>query len=200
MVERGASIPIDPMSAGLRNNDKEKHHNMQTNRIAIAVLFCVGAALAQDSENGMTNDDRFRVPEALQQTLGLTEVQIEQLRDNNRSMVEEVRPLARQLARKQRDLRRETRSETPNETIIGTITLEISEINGAIDAIRARYQASARTILNPFQLEALKPIESAAARVYQVRQAAQFNLVMLPERDEPDDPQGPGRQQPRGRR
>ena len=188
------------MSAGLRNNDKEKHHNMRVTRIAIAALICIGAAFSQDSENGITNDGRFRVPEALQQTLGLTETQIEQLRDNNRSMVEEVRPLARQLARKQRELRRETRSEAPNETIIGTITLEISEINDAINAIRARYQASARTILNPLQLEALKPIESAAARVYQVRQAAQFNLAMLPEREEPDTPQGPGRQPARGRR
>lgn len=173
---------------------------MRITRIVTAALFCVGSAFAQDADNGMANDDRFRVPEALQQTLGLTDMQLEQLRENNRAMVEEVRPLARELARKSRDLRRETRSDAPNESIIGTITVEIVEINGAMDEIRARYEESARSFLNPLQLEALKPIEAAAARVYQVRQAAQFNLVELPEQDPPDNELGGRRQQPRARR
>ena len=51
---------------------------MQIKRIAIVALFCVGSAFSQDADTGMTNEDRFRVPEALQQALGLSEMQIEQ--------------------------------------------------------------------------------------------------------------------------
>ncbi len=169
---------------------------MQITRIVMAALFCVGSAFALNADNESANDDRFRVPEALQQTLGLTDMQLEQLRENNRAMVEEVRPLARQLARKSRELHRETQPDAPNESIIGTITMEIIEVIGEMDEIRARYQESARAFLNPLQLEALKPIEVAAARVCQVRQAAQFNLVELPEQDGPDNEYGGRRQQP----
>ena len=115
-------------------------------------------------------------------------------------MVEEVRPVARQLAEKFRELRRETAASSPNQTIIGAITLEIIEINGAIDAIRARYQESARALLNALQVEALTPIEAAAARVNQVRQAAQFNLIVLPEEGAAGVREDGRRQQARGRR
>lgn len=173
---------------------------MQFKRIAIAALFCVGSAFSQDADSGMANDDRFRVPEALQQALGLSDTQIEQLRENNRAMVEEVRPLARQLAEKFRELRRETAADSPSESIIGAVTLEIIEINGEIDTIRASYQESARAFLNALQVEALRPIETAAARVYQVRQAAQFNLIVLPEEGAASDRQGGRRQPARGSR
>ena len=173
---------------------------MQIKRIAFAALFCVGTAFSQDADTGTANDDRFQIPEALQQALGLSVAQLEQLRENNRAMVEEVRPVARQLSEKIRELRRETASSSPNQAIIGAITLEMIEINGAIDAIRVRYQGSARAFLDALQLEALKPIEAAAARVHEVRQASQFNLVVLPEDDAAGNRQGGRGQQARGRR
>lgn len=172
---------------------------MQVKRIAIAALFCVGSAFSQDADTGMPNDDRFRVPEALQQAVGLSDMQIEQLRENNLAMVEEVRPLAPQLAEKFRQLRRETTANSPNESIIGTVTLEIIEINRAIDAARARYQESARAFLNALQIEALGPIEAAADDVYAVRQAAQFNLIVIPDEGATGAWQSRRRQQTRGR-
>ena len=173
---------------------------MKITRVIAAAVLCAGTALAQDADSGMTSEDRFRVPEALQQALGLSDTQIEQLRENNSAMVEEVRPVARRLAEKFRELRRETTADSPNQSIIGAITLEIGEINGAIDAIRARYQESARAYLNPLQVEALRPIEAAAAHVSQVRQAAQFNLIMIPEEGAAGVRQGARRQPRRGRR
>lgn len=173
---------------------------MQIKRIAIAALFCVGSAFSQDADTGMSDDDRFRVPEALQLALGLSDMQIEQLRENNRAMVDEVRPMARQLTEKFRELRRETAADSPNQSIIGAVTLEIIEINSAIDTIRVRYQESARAFLNALQVEALKPIQAAADRVYQIRQAAQFNLIVLPEEDAQGDRPGGRRQPTRGRR
>ena len=119
-------------------------------------------------------------------------MQLEQLRENNRTMVEEVRPLAREY----RELHRGAQTDAPNESIIGIITMEIIEINGEMEGIRARYQESARAFLNRLQLEALKPIEVAAARVCQVRQATQFNLVEFLEQDGPDNEQGGRRQLP----
>lgn len=173
---------------------------MKITRVIVAALLCAGTALAQDTDSGMTDEDRFRVPEALQQELGLSDMQIEQLRENNSAMVEAVRPVARQLAEKFRELRRETTADSPNQSIIGAIALEIGEINGEIDSIRASYQESARAFLTELQVEALAPIEAAAGHVNQVRQAAQFNLITIPEDGAVGVRQGTRRQPTRGRR
>ncbi len=55
---------------------------MQITRIVMTALFCVGSAFALSADNESANDDHFRVPEALQQTLGLTDMQLEQLGEN----------------------------------------------------------------------------------------------------------------------
>ena len=163
---------------------------MKITRIAIAGLCCIGSALAQDA--GQDNDNRNRVPVALQEALDLSDTQIDQLRDNNRTMGDEIRPVARQIA----DKRREMRAESPNESIIGTITMERQQLTDEVQAIQAKYQTSAKELLTFDQLFKLQPIEAAAAFTFEVRQAAQYNLVMLPEPDQGDS--GGARQQPGG--
>ena len=154
---------------------------MNTMRILIAALLCVGAAVAQDADQD--NDRRIRGPVELQEALSLTDTQVQQLRDNNWAMEHEMRPIAREIGAKQRELRRETRAESPNEAIVGTVTMEIAELQEQLQAIREAYQATAKGFLNFEQLFALQPIESAAEHAYEVRQAAQVNLIFLPEPD-----------------
>ena len=167
---------------------------MKITRIAIAGLCCIGSALAQDA--GQDNDNRNRVPVALQEALDLSDTQIDQLRDNNRTMGDEIRPVARQIADKRREMRLEMRAESPNESIIGTITMERQQLTDEVQAIQAKYQTSAKELLTFDQLFKLQPIEAAAAFTFEVRQADQYNLVMLPEPDQGDS--GGARQQPGG--
>ncbi len=148
---------------------------MKITRIAFMALFFVGAMFAQVGDEGP--DDGVRLPEALIEELGLDESQIDQLRANNQSFREQVRPLAQDAAEKRRELRQEMRSETPNETVIGTLTMELEAIQAQIEDVRAAFQASARAILTPDQVAALGPIEGAVALAQAGRQAVALNLV-----------------------
>ena len=95
---------------------------MKITRTAFVALFFVGVTFAQIGDEGP--DDGVRLPEALIEELGLAESQIAQLRANNQSFREQVRPLAQDAAAKRRELRQEKRSESPNETVLGTLTME----------------------------------------------------------------------------
>ena len=148
---------------------------MKITRTAFVALFFVGVTFAQIGDEGP--DDGVRLPEALIEELGLAESQIDQLRANNQSFREQVRPLAQDAAAKRRELRQEKRSESPNETVLGTLTMELEEIQAQIEGVRAAFRASARAILTTDQVNALGPIEDAVALGQAGRQAVVLNLV-----------------------
>ena len=170
-------------------------------RTIIAALCCLGAGFGQAVETD--GADRFGVPAALQEVLNLTDTQVDQLREFNRAMADETRPIGREIQDLRRDLRRETRSDTPNETIVGTITMDIENREEQVQTIRDNYQTMARGVLSADQIAALAPIEQAAEHVYTVMQAARYNLVSVPAPEGRDGGRIQGndaRQQQRSRR
>lgn len=77
-------------------------------------------------------------------------------------------------------------SDTPNQSIVGGPTIEIEGIRRQISDIRASYQTIVRGFLSESQLEALQPIEAAAALADELRQATWLNLVSIGRSDDND--------------
>ena len=156
---------------------------MHITRITIATLLCLGGAFAQSPDPGRGEVREPFVPQALQSALSLVGSQVEFLRENNRMLRDELRPLARNMADKQRELRRELRNDPPNEAIVGAITMELEQINGQMEEVRDQYHEMALTILGTAQVDALAPLQEAAEHWHVIREAAAFNLITLPEAD-----------------
>jgi len=150
---------------------------MKLTRFAFTALFFVGAMFAQGPFGGERPSDGPQVPEALIAEIDLTEAQIELLRANNESLREQVRPLTQDAAEKRRELRTEMRNDPPNPTVIGQLTVDLEAIQAQIEAFRATFQDSARTVLSQDQVDALGPIEDAVALAQAGRQAVALNLV-----------------------
>ncbi len=154
---------------------------MKLTRFAFTALFFVGAIFAQGPFGGEQPDDGTHVPEALISEIGLDEAQIDQLRANNQSLREQVRPLTQDAAEKRRQLRGEMRNDPPNPTVIGQLTMELEAIQAQVQTVRATFQESARAVLTQDQVDALGPIEDALALAQASRQAVALNLVSSPE-------------------
>ena len=155
------------------------------NRIqfVLALIASVSVEFAQDRDR----DDRVRTPEALQRELDLADSQVDQLSENNQAFRTEVRPLARDLSAKLRELRDETSAAMPNTSVIGTLTLEVTDIRRRIDDLRASYSVAAREFLMPDQIALLADLEAVASVVNAYRQAIAYNLIAPPV---PDDAEG----------
>lgn len=152
-------------------------------RISVALLLCFAGAFAQGTDPEQSGGREPFVPEALQSEISLLDSQIEFLRQNNISLRDELRPLAREMSDYRRQLRRETQSDSPSEAIVGAITMEIERIDDQMSSVREKYREIAIQSLGEEQVAALMPLQEAAELWHVVRQAAAFNLVAVPEVD-----------------
>lgn len=168
----------------------------------LALALAAGLAFAQED-----GERRRRGPQLdkLQETLSLTDTQLQALRDNSAAMREEIRA-ATEGARETREaMREEMAQDNPNEAIIAQHLTAMSEVRDEVEAIRARFRDSALALLDESQKAKLAEIEAAMELARLAPGAAALNLIEAPQghrfrgpgfgprgKHGPHGPQGPG--------
>lgn len=116
-------------------------------------------------------------PMELQEILGLSDAQVQQLRDINAALAEAVQPEREQIRTLQSQLRAEFASETPNPSVIGQIEVDIQGLMARMAATRSDFAAQARAALTAEQAAMLVSLEQALALAVPARQAVALNLI-----------------------
>ena len=128
---------------------------MKSFKYAFALL-CV-LALGAASGVGVSE------PAELKEILGLTDAQVQQLRDINTALAEAVQPDKEQIRTLQSQLRAELASDAPNAAVVGQLEVDIQNLMGQIAATRSEFVDEARTVLTSGQVAVLASLEQALA-------------------------------------
>ena len=116
---------------------------------------------------------------ALKQTLGLTDDQIDKLRQLQKANREALAPLAKQMADKQRTLHQAMREGTSGQT--GSTQLaEIETLRKQLATARAANRTQTVGLLNAAQKQKLQALQDAAKLMPSVREAAMLDLLEPP--------------------
>ena len=116
-------------------------------------------------------------PDALQNYLQLTDLQVTDLTAVNAALREAVHPIRQQIREKQHELRGELRQEVPNTGLVGQIEVDIKNLKNEAAAIRADFMVQSRALLTSDQVAALGALENALSLVAPATQAVRANLI-----------------------
>jgi len=135
---------------------------------------------------------------AVESYLNLTDVQISSLEQLRQSEMAALKPIFEQIGPLRESLRTQSQSGSPDATAVGKLVLNIQNLEQQAAPIRASYQQQALALLTADQKTKLATLESAAALMPAIHEAAALNLLTPPKGWE-----GPGgfaaEMMPRGR-
>jgi Spy/CpxP family protein refolding chaperone len=123
----------------------------------------------------------------VQTYLNLTDAQISTLQQLRQSEAAALRPIFQQIGPLRQSLRTQQQESGADATAVGKLVLSIHALEQQAAPIRASYQQQALAVLTPAQKTQLAALQSAAALMPTVHQAAALNLLTPPEGSE-----GPG--------
>src|SRR5262245_60961559 len=89
--------------------------------------------------------------DALKEALGLSDAQVQQLRDLRKQQFEAARPSFEQAREKRQQLAEAMRAENPDPTKVGQLMVELKRLRQSGGGLRDDLQAKARAILTPEQ-------------------------------------------------
>ena len=152
--------------------------------LTLATMIAVGGLWAPSlgAQGPVGPPDREPpTPDALQDYLQLTDLQLDELRTVAAELREAVRPIQQQIRDKQRELRAELRQEVSNTGLVGQIEVDIENLKNEAAAIRTGFMVRSRALLTSDQVAALDALENALALMAPAMQAARANLIAPPE-------------------
>lgn len=114
---------------------------------------------------------------ALKEYLGLSDAQVQQIREVTKQQMEGVKPLADQIREKGNALRDEMKKESPDQAKVGQLTVELKNLREQMKSKRAARADSISAILTPEQRAKLKTLEEAAKLGPAARQAGALGLI-----------------------
>ncbi len=118
--------------------------------------------------------------DALKDALGLSDAQVQQLRDLRKQEFEAARPAMQQARDKRQALAEAMKSDNPDPAKIGQMMLEMKQLRQSMGSQRSDLQAKARAILTPDQQTKLQSLQDVQARVPALRQAMALGLIAPP--------------------
>jgi Spy/CpxP family protein refolding chaperone len=116
---------------------------------------------------------------ALKEYLGLSDAQVQQIREIAKQQAEGVKPIADQMREKANALREEMKKESPDQAKVGQLSVDLKNLREQMKSKRAARGDSISAILTPEQRTKLKALEEAAKLGPAVRQAAALGLIDL---------------------
>lgn len=157
--------------------------------LAVAMLVAGGLAVAQPQRGGRMAAGRpgpgpaamALDPDALKQTLGLSDAQVEQLRGLRREQAQAARPQLEQMKEKQRALAEAMKADNPDPAVVGRLMVELKQARTAARPERAALREKALAVLTPDQKAKLAELEKALTLMPAARQAAALGLIAMPE-------------------
>jgi len=122
-----------------------------------------------------------RNPDALKETLGLSDTQVQQLRDLRKQQFEAARPSLEQAREKRQALAEAMRSENPDPAKVGQLMVEMKQLRQSMGGRRGELQSKAQAILTPEQQTKLQSLREAQRMMPAMRQAMALGLIAPPE-------------------
>ncbi|MGC4053022.1 MAG: periplasmic heavy metal sensor [Paludibaculum sp.] len=157
-------------------------------RLTVVMFMLAGTLLAQGPggpgfrRNGM--GPRQMQPagstDALKQYLGLTDAQVQQLRDLRKQQAESQRPAMEQIRDKRQQLRDAVRAASPDSALIGQLTVDIKKLTESMQANRTDLQAKAQALLTPDQKTKIAALQEAQKLMPAAGQATALGLLAPP--------------------
>lgn len=159
-------------------------------RLTVVLFMLAGTLLAQGPggpgfrRNGVGPRMQQMQPagnaDALKQYLGLTDAQVQQLRDLRKQQAESQRPAMEQIRDKQQQLREAVRATNPDAALIGQLTVDIKKLTESMMANRTDLQAKAQALLTPDQKTKMAALEQAQKLMPAAGQATALGLLAPP--------------------
>ncbi len=156
----------------------------------VFVFMALGAAVcgqgfgAGDGMQGagrgraMGRAEGMREMAALRESLGLSDAQMQQLRDLRREQFQAARPALTQMREKQRALGELMRTENPDPGQVGQLMVESKKLRESMKTAGEGYRAKAQAVLTAEQKTKLSEIETARGPAE--RQARAVGLLAPP--------------------
>jgi Spy/CpxP family protein refolding chaperone len=123
----------------------------------------------------------------VQSYLNLTDAQISTLQQLRQSEMEALKPIFQQIGPLHDSLRAQSQGSGADPTAVGKLVLSIQSLEQQAAPIRSSYQQQALGVLTADQKTKLAALESAAALMPAIHEAAGLNLLTPPKGSE-----GPG--------
>jgi len=117
---------------------------------------------------------------ALKEYLGLTDAQVEQMRDLRRKEASGTQAQSAVVRAKALELRQLMRSESPDPAKVGALTIELKEMREEAAAARGGLSDQTKAVLTADQQAKLKQLEETVRLGPAARQAVALGLVDAP--------------------
>ncbi len=141
----------------------------------VSLVVLVGAAFL------LAQQGTFRRGEPtydeLQEIMGLSDQQVEDLKAVNTAFRESIQPLAGDLSDLRGALREQVQSDTPDVTLIEQLQAEIQNIKDQIHQQADEFRAAALGILTSEQVDTLAALDEALSVQGAIRDAIGLNLL-----------------------
>ncbi|HEY3443303.1 MAG TPA: Spy/CpxP family protein refolding chaperone [Paludibaculum sp.] len=118
--------------------------------------------------------------DALKTALGLTDAQVQQLRDLRTQQAEAAKPVMEQIRTKRQALAEAMKATSPDSVLIGQLMVDIRKLTDSLKSARADREAKALAILTPEQKTKLTALQEAQKLIPAVGQATALGLLAPP--------------------
>lgn len=177
-------------------------------RMILAVCLVAGALLAQGPGEGR----RFgpagagmgpmgmnaQNATALKDFLGLSDAQIQQLKDLRTQEMQSLKPTMQEIATKRKALADLMKTANPDPAQVGQLTVDIKNLHASMQSARTDLAAKSLAVLTPDQQAKLKTLQNAQKLMPAVMQATALGLLTPPEGADCPGCGGPGGRGPAG--
>jgi len=123
---------------------------------------------------GLANAD------ALKTALGLSDAQVQQLRDLRTQQADAAKPVMEQIRAKRQALAEAMKATSPDSVLIGQLMVDIRKLTDSMKAARSEREAKALAILTPDQKTKLAALQEAQKLMPAVGQATALGLLAPP--------------------
>jgi Spy/CpxP family protein refolding chaperone len=150
----------------------------------------VGRGFGMKARRGaaLQREAMARNMDALKDTLGLTDTQVQQLRDLRRQRAEAARPTLEQLRANRKALAEAMQAQSPDTARVGQLMVDRKKLRESLRAAGEDYRGKAQALLTPEQKAKLAGLQQAGRRAGAARQAMGLGLL--------EPPRGMGRRAP----
>lgn len=157
----------------------------------IALLLAAGTLLAQPPAGGAPGMRGPRGPmakrmaaargaEAVKESLGLTDTQVQQLRELRRQRAEAARPAMEQLRQNREAIAEAMKADNPDAARVGQLMVDGKRLRESMRGSGEEYRAKAQALLTPEQKTKLEELQKAGRRGGAARQAMGLGLIEPP--------------------
>jgi len=146
----------------------------------IPIAFAGAALLAQGPGGPRMHPRAEETTTDVQSYLNLTDAQITSLKQLRTSEMDALKPIFQQIGPLRQTLFQEEQSSNPDASAISKTIQSIQALEQQMTPIRTNYQQQATALLTPDQVTKLAALQSAAALMPAIHEAAGLNLLTPP--------------------